>query len=124
MKIIKYFKTPKFGDCYVLKNNYSSILSITKDTLCVIADENFYGAYKEIFIDEEKFEKMIKIADENTFDKRQKLTDLLKSIHQKNKVMLNDLCIKVKTRDIDSQANLEEATYFRSFFFNTKPTLE
>ena len=79
MKIIKYFKTPKFGDCYVLKNNYSSILSITKDTLCVIADENFYGAYKEIFIDEEKFEKMIKIADENTFDKRQKLTDLLKS---------------------------------------------
>lgn len=127
MKIIKYFKTPKFGDCYVLRNNYSSILSITKNNLSIIANENFYGAYKEIFVDEEKFEEMIKIAKENSFNKRQKLTELLKQIHQKNKVLLDDIqttCIKVKTRDIDSLANLEEATYFRSYFFNAKPILE
>ncbi|MBI2057135.1 hypothetical protein HYT91_02670 [Candidatus Pacearchaeota archaeon] len=119
--IINYFKTKLWGDCYVANENYMNIVSISKNDVCVFADDEriFSGPYKEIIISKNNFKKIEDFAEKN---KRRKLTDILKIIHQDNKNILNP--IKDPFVKIKGQFYFNEVSKLRDYFFHEKPILE
>lgn len=95
---VMYIKSPNRTNYYLANENFMEIISISKDYLFVMAEDEgmVEGAYKIIKVDERVFEEMKNLA---TNRKRKKLTEILQQVHDKNKEVLEDSLLQIRIEE-------------------------
>ncbi len=95
---VMYLKSPSKTDHYIADENFMRIVSISKDHLYVMAEDEgaIDGAYKVIKIHQRIFEKM---EDLSVDDKRKELTNILKEVHNKNKEILENQPLQLRIEE-------------------------
>ena len=127
MADIMYIKSPSKTDYYIANKNFMEIISISKDYLYVVAEDEGMaaeGAYKIIKINKKIFEKMKNLAMDN---KRKELTNILKKAHHKNKGILESSFLQIRMEESRYHHNpkfLEQTEQnFINYFNENQPIL-
>jgi len=128
MTDIIYVKSPSKTDYYIANKNFMRIISISKDYLYVMAEDEGMaaeGAYKIIKINKKTFEKMKELARDN---KRKELTNILKKAYHKNKGILENSFLQIRIEESRYHHNpklLEQTEQkFIDYFNKNQPILE
>lgn len=125
---VMYIKSPHKTDYYIANKNFMKIISISKDYLYVMAEDEGMaaeGAYKIIKINKKIFEKIKDLAIDN---KRKELTNILKKVHHKNKEILENsplqLRIEESIYDYNPKLLEQKKQSFIDYFNKNQPILE
>lgn len=126
---VKYLRSPEYGDNYIANNDFMNIVSISKEDVCVMAEDDSIteGAYKIMNINKGTFENMKELAKDG---KRKELTSILKNVHEKNKEKLKkqeilQLRINSFRRDLESNEKLDKLEKdLVDNYNNSEPILE
>ncbi|MCK5624243.1 hypothetical protein KAI04_00185 [Candidatus Pacearchaeota archaeon] len=110
-------KSPSEIDYYIVNKNFMEIISISKDYLFVMAEDEAIteGAYKTININKKIFEKMKNLAIDN---KRKELTDILKEVHNKNKEILENPHLQLRIEESRYDHNSEQLEQKKQSFID------
>jgi hypothetical protein len=120
---LNYFKTKVWGDCYVGDENLMRVITISKDSVFLMADDEgmFEGFYKPLEVSRYDYNQLKKFAE---FKDRKNLVNLLKKVHEENSEALKSHLIMRRITNIEDIDNPDLKEKQISDFFNKEPILE
>jgi hypothetical protein len=120
---LNYFKTNIWGDCYVGDGNIMRIITISKENVSLMADDEniFGGAYKTLEISKKDYNQLKEFAENKD---RKGLVNLLKKVHEDNAINLKNNLIMIRLLNPENFEDYELRERLVKDFEEKKPILE